>query len=99
MSALRRAGERPRVTIVVVLVAALALAGAGFLGAALAGGDEAGGDAAELASELEAERARSLELETQLTAALRRIEDMREAQSKGDSKERRRSGSPGGGDG
>jgi hypothetical protein len=80
MSTFRRAGERPRVTILVVVLAALALVGAGFIGAAIGRGDEPApvtdGDAA---AELEAEQARSFELEAQLSAALRRIEDLREA--------------------
>jgi hypothetical protein len=80
MSTIRRAGERPRVTILVVVLAAAALVGAGLIGAALAGGDDPApvtdGDAA---AELQAEQARSFQLEAQLNAALRRIEDLREA--------------------
>ena len=76
MSGLRRAGERPRVTILLVMLGAVALVGAGLIGAALAGGDGASATEDELAQELDAERARSFELESQLSAALRQIEEL-----------------------
>jgi TolA-binding protein len=66
------------VTALVVVAGAAALVGAGFLGAALDGEGEVSVNESDLAADLEAERARSFELESQLSAALRRIKDLRE---------------------
>jgi hypothetical protein len=83
---LRRARERSRVSLLVVALAALALVGAGFLGAALAGDDE--DDTAALEQALEFERARNLELQTQLEATIRRIEEFERQAARAERRER-----------